>query len=205
MSGLNVIGFTGPKRVGKDTAAAALVENYDWVKINPGDPIRAMVKTLLRHAGAEEKWIRDHVDGDRREDPVFTLDGTDISSRHLMQTLGDDWGRGLVHPDLYASIMLTTTRELLESGVPGVVVTGIRKPNEAAAIRQIGGEIWRIDRPGFEATGEHSSEQGFDAIGHDLRLVNDRTARELHWTILDMYRLRNGIKRQRAAEAGSRA
>lgn len=173
MSDVKIIGFTGPKGTGKDAAADVLVRELGWEKINPGDPIRAMVRALLEHDGYTPADALTMVtDPVAREQAVWTLPGGP-TPRRLMQLLGDDWGRDLVHPYFWAGQMERTALYLLEYGAPGVAITGVRKPNEADAIRGLGGEIWRVDRPGFEATGEHSSERGFEAIEADLTINND--------------------------------
>ena len=188
MNELKVIGFTGPKRSGKDTAADALVRELGWVKVNPGDPIRAMTKALLRHHfdTYSEEMIDAHVDGDLRETPILHIFGKDISARHMMQTLGDDWGRALIHPDLFACMMHTAVAKALWRGAPGVVITGIRKPNEARMVRMLDGELWRIKRPGFEATGEHTSEQGLDDLPVTATFVNDGSPEDLQRQVLQL-------------------
>ncbi|WP_306016195.1 hypothetical protein [Oceanicaulis sp. MMSF_3324] len=188
MSELKVIGFTGPKRSGKDTAADALVRELGWVKINPGDPIRAMTKALLRHhfGPGSEIMIDAHVDGDLREEAVLMINREKISARHMMQTLGDDWGRDMIHPDLFACMMHTAAVKALRRGAPGVVITGIRKPNEARMVRMLDGELWRIKRPGYEATGEHTSEQGLDDLPVTATFVNDGSPEDLQRQVLQL-------------------
>jgi len=187
MGGLRLIGFSGPKGSGKDTAAAALTAQ-DWWIINPGDPIRDMVAVLLRVAGYR-CGDADHLVSDpaAREDPLVLLPGHP-TPRQLMQRLGDDWGRALIHPDLFAVILRRRIERALTDpnwvNCAGVAVTGIRKPNEAAVIHQLGGQVWAIQRPGFEATGEHTSEQGFDALPCDRVIINSGSIADLHGVVL---------------------
>jgi hypothetical protein len=46
-------------------------------------------------------------------------------------------------------------------------------------IRELGGELWRIDRPGVIYSGDHSSEGGLEDIIPDRVIVNDGTIAQL--------------------------
>jgi len=199
---LRIIGFAGPQDSGKDTAADALVDALGWVKINPGDGIAAVVRELLRSAGLTEPRLRHLVNTrDGRSEPIGGAFG-EKTARDLMRSLGDDWGRAMVQPALYADIMETRIASLLlDKHAPGVAVTGIRKPNEVHAIKRMGGEVWRIHRPGFEATGVHTSETGFDQLPVDLVLENDGDAARLQALTLDVARQRI-MRRPATGETG---
>lgn len=183
MSSLRLIGFSGPKGSGKDEAARALQARGGWMIINPGDPIRRMVFTLLAGAGygltEVDLFATDPI---WREKPLERLAGAP-TARRLMQTLGDDWGRNLIHPDLWAGLLERRIAEGVEGGW-NVAVTGIRKPNEVALIHELGGEVWRIHRPGHEESGEHTSEQGFDALPCDRTIFNHGSVEDLHRIVL---------------------
>lgn len=54
-----------------------------------------------------------------------------------------------------------------------VVITDVRFPNEAALVRQLGGQLWQIRRPGYEAGGTgHASDTDGDEFHSDRVLVN---------------------------------
>ncbi len=59
-----------------------------------------------------------------------------------------------------------------------VVVTDVRFPNEVEAVRERGGVIWKINRPGLTADG-HVSERNVEDVIADVELVNDGTLLEL--------------------------
>jgi hypothetical protein len=62
---------------------------------------------------------------------------------------------------------------------PCVVVDDVRFPNEAQLIKSMGGQLWRIERPGLtDATG-HSSEGGLADWEFDRVIVNDGTVEDL--------------------------
>jgi hypothetical protein len=80
----------------------------------------------------------------------------------LLQTLGTEWGRGTVHPEIWIRIAMERAAQHLTFN--GVVITDVRFDNEAQAIIDAGGEVWRVARPGWrclaDASATHSSEAG---------------------------------------------
>jgi len=101
-----------------------------------------------------------------------------VSARHMMQTLGTEWGRACIHPDFWVMIARAKAERIMADG-RSVVVDDVRFPNEAAMIRDLGGELWRIDRPGVTYSGDHSSEGGLEDITPDRVIVNDGTITQL--------------------------
>ena len=101
-----------------------------------------------------------------------------VSARHMMQTLGTEWGRACIHPDFWVMIARAETRRILADG-RSVVIDDVRFPNEAAMIRDLGGELWRIERPGIAYNGDHESEGGLDDITPDRVIVNDGSIDQL--------------------------
>ena len=101
-----------------------------------------------------------------------------VSARHMMQTLGTEWGRACVHPDFWVMIARAETQRIMADD-RSVVIDDVRFPNEAAMIRDLGGELWRIDRPGVSYDGSHESEGGLEDITPDRVLINDGTITQL--------------------------
>ena len=128
---------------------------------------------LLRYRGVRDDVIERMVEGDLKETPTDHLNGR--SPRHAMITLGTEWGRDLIHPDLWVD---TETAHLLGFHSPRdrVLFDDVRFPNEVAAIRRLGGLIWRVERPGLTALA-HESER-LDVIP-DAVISNDKGVAEL--------------------------
>ena len=101
-----------------------------------------------------------------------------VSARHMMQTLGTEWGRACIHPDFWVMIARVKAQRIMADG-GSVVIDDVRFPNEAAMIRDLGGELWRIERPGIAYDGDHSSEGGLEDITPDRVIVNDGTIAQL--------------------------
>ena len=72
--------------------------------------------------------------------------------RKYLQTLGTEAGRDVLGEDVWVNAM----RKRLKPGGK-YVITNVRFPNEAALVRELGGKIYRIDRPGHGAVNAHSS------------------------------------------------
>lgn len=101
------------------------------------------------------------------------------SARHVLQTLGTEWGRA-IDSDLWVNLALRRARELLVGGAPLVVVTDGRFRNELLAVRATGGATVRLVTQGAGLTGEvsqHSSETEQASIPDswfDAVLLNDK-------------------------------
>ena len=134
-----VVGLAGPAGVGKSTLAARLAEAAAPLAVRRmafADALRDMLRAL----GVPEASLV----GDRaaKERPCAELLGQ--SARHAMRTLGTEWGRRLVHPDLWVDAW---RRRLAETSEPVVIVDDVRFPNEIAAIRAAGGVVVKLVRP----------------------------------------------------------
>lgn len=167
-----LIGLTGYAGTGKDTVRAILDE-HGYHGLSFAEPLRAMLRTLLDSACVRSGWMYDRA---LKEQVIPELG---VSYRHLAQTLGTEWGRNLVKPDLWLRLIgnqmsyLTCAGELLHPEQPArFVISDVRFIDEAAWVRKRGGVIWRIDRPGVAPVRSHQSEQEMDTITPDLRINN---------------------------------
>ena len=153
---------------GKSTAADLLIERE---RVSFAAPLKIAVWRLLNDLGLE--GLR-YAYGDKEA----IIPELGVSARHMMQTLGTEWGRACIHPDFWVMIARAETQRIMNDG-GSVVIDDVRFPNEATMIRDLGGELWRIDRPGVIYSGDHSSEGGLeDIIPHQV-IVNDGTIAQL--------------------------
>ena len=68
------------------------------------------------------------------------------------------------------------------------VLTDVRFPNEAALVRQLGGQLWQIRRPGYEAGGTgHASDTAGDEFRPGVVLENFGSLDDLRRTALDAW------------------
>lgn len=157
----SVIGLTGRARSGKDTVADFLIAARPGLRRYAfADPIRKMLIPLgvdLR----DDYWV------ERKEETIPLINA---SPRRLMQTLGTEWGRNLIHPDLWLRF---AEQDLLNNG-PGVVITDVRFENEAEFVRKYGVLI-HIKRERVDAVATHVSESGIAIHEGDFTLWNNGT------------------------------
>lgn len=160
-----IIGIAGAKRSGKTTLAELLARRYGLAHISFAAPIRAFVADLL---GGTLEQLEEH-----KESPVAWLDG--VTPRHMMQTLGTEWGRDIVHSELWVRAAMRRA-EIMGR----VVISDVRFPNEAEAIRERGGIILRVHRGASAASGDaHRSEMPLpDHLVH-AELRNDGSVVDL--------------------------
>lgn len=162
-----LIGLTGYARSGKSTVAGILRERDNFVEHSSADPIRRMARDILGVSLAELDEIKTV--------PQDILGGK--TPRFLMQTLGTEWGREMIAPDLWINVCMQHVARSRLAGNP-VVISDVRFPNEAHAIRKAGGVIWRVLRPGVEVAA-HASETSVDLIGADVVIPNLTDMRDL--------------------------
>lgn len=168
-----VIGLHGAAGSGKDMLADYLVRRYGFTKIAFADPLYDMAAALLPHLGVRGDVLRL-----LREDRAFKESPLPLiqhSPRHLLQTLGTEWGRVQMHPELW--LRIAQQRIALTAGP--VVLTDVRFANEAALVLRQGGAVWRLLRPSAGTSSAHTSETPLarDLIDHHLH--NDGTPEQL--------------------------
>lgn len=140
-----IIAFTGLAGAGKSTAAMHLVKSRGFERVRFAGPLKAMM-AALGLSPAE-------IDGDRKEQPCELLGGR--TPRYAMQTIGTEWGRDLIAPDLW----IRAWHAALAKVTGDVVIDDCRFPNEADAVIAAGGFMVRVERPGAGTASIHSSEQ----------------------------------------------
>lgn len=169
-----ILAFTGPKTVGKTTLGTALAEALDIpvVVLSFAEPLRRMLSAL----GVDHTAL--YVE---KEAPIR---GIGKSGRELLQSLGTEWGRSMVHPEIWlwamdkqigrarANAMANGETDLL------ILIDDCRFANEAEYIGSRGGYVLGLRRQGVDYTGEHITERPISAqlIHHWIDCDNIPTA-----------------------------
>lgn len=177
-----VIGLCGPQGAGKDTVALAIRERLRQTHtvevISFAGPIRDMLAALLAHLDIDRAVMED------RATKEVCLPELARSPRELTRTLGTEWGRREVHPDLWVLIAKHRLGRNREAGRL-TVVTDVRFENEAHFIRKSGGRVIEIRRPGdYYYGGHHASDRPLPAELIHRSVLNDGTPAELAEHIL---------------------
>jgi hypothetical protein len=169
-----LIGLTGLARSGKSTAADYLVKDKKYIRV----PFAAPLKRMLRSLGLNDLEIN----GTLKEEPCDLLGGR--SPRYAMQRLGTEWGRDLIHPNIWVELWRRDSERLIAAG-HSVVADDCRFENEAKVLRDLGGKIVHI-RNGENVNTSitpHSSEG--QPIIPDARVLNDLISFDTFYARLD--------------------
>jgi hypothetical protein len=171
-----LIGLAGKARTGKDTAATYFEQAAGLEPMSFAAPIKQVICDLFNLDGR-------HTNGDLKE---TLIPGIGKSPRQLFQTLGTEWGRDCVHPDVWlhvAGVWLSKLRaEYTSQGArfAGAVFSDVRFENEAQWIRNQGGVVIHIRRDLAPVVSEHISEQGVLFEAGDLKVSNHGTLDEFY-------------------------
>lgn len=159
-SKIRLIGIHGPARAGKDTLASYLLDNLsdDWSRSSFADPIKKMLEVIGVDCSDEAKAVID--------------DRFCYTPRHMMQTLGTEWGRQTIDNDIWVKAFAR-----LNAG-ECVIVPDVRFENEAALVREHGVLIHLVGRGGIE--GNHVSENAIEFKPGDIVIDNSRDLAWLH-------------------------
>lgn len=185
-SSMRVIGLAGRKYAGKDTAASALLVR-GWARLAFADPLRDAVKALFMLSDADcTNPVSKERPGPmgvsyRRAAQIL---GTEVFRQRLAELWPEAASLGC---NFWVEHLRRRVRER-SATAPGVVVTDVRFPNEVALIKQMGGIVVYVERPGNLGGDAHESES------HDLRaladyiLRNDSSFEDLHAEFLALLR-----------------
>lgn len=222
-----LIGISGKKNSGKDLVADYIISTMFlkkkilMEKRKFADKLKDMVCMLLNCSREQledrefkEKelgkewwyWKNKHTDAKYipfNEEYIYSehFDLIKLTPRLLLQLLGTECGRDIIHPNIWVNAtmaeykpLMTRHTELIDLSkntrekvskdyplkYPNWVISDVRFKNEAKAIKDKGGILIRVDRPGFEETGQHLSETALDDYdGFDHIIMNDGTVEDL--------------------------
>lgn len=141
------------------------------------DPIKAAINAMFGFGPVHwenREW---------KEAAIPWLGPDPISPRSLAQTLGTEWGREMIDEEVWLKIAQqkfakVNTSATLDSGRIvglGMIIPDVRFENEAQWIKDAGGLLLNVERPGQEIISEssHATEAGLDPALFDAVIVND--------------------------------
>lgn len=164
---VRVLGLSGWARSGKDSVAEFLEERCGYIKMSFAQPMkdalvalnpmidiygnRMSLKTSIRFMSWDE------------------LKEASSEIRPLLQRLGTEVGREMFGENFWVDQAI----KAIPDG-SRVVFADVRFPNEAEAVKKLGGQVWRIERDGYGPANEHISEHALNKYDFDQRIYNDR-------------------------------
>jgi hypothetical protein len=193
-----IIGLSGYARSGKDEAAKVLVEEYGFQRVAFADKLRAclaMLNPIVSYKQMIGSPVGDPLDVESYYVPVrlvevlasYGWDGYKTSPfsaeiRELLQRMGTEAGREVLGENVWVDAALNTAKG------SNLVITDCRFPNEARAIKDRGGEMWRVEREGVGPANNHPSETSLDEWLFDDIIKNDGTLEQYHDRVRTAYK-----------------
>lgn len=185
----DIIGVTGQMGAGKN-AIGKILEGHGYTQVGFADQLKSMALVLnpfIPFTGAGFPERLSVLVGDRGWEAAKEFPEV----RRFLQVLGTEGVRAHLGEDAWIRALErrlwpirfqenVTIGELMDATAVEYqyVITDVRFGNEAVAIKRWGGEVWRVERPGFEGDG-HASETEVNSIPVDRTFVNDGTLEDL--------------------------
>lgn len=153
-----IIGLTGSAGCGKSTISNIIQQ------LDPRFQCKSFAAPIKEMCALGLGLGYDQIEGEEKEvpHPVYG-----VSPRHIMQTLGTDWGRSLIHPDIWVL-------RLEQNLASHTLISDVRFENEAELVRKYGALIHiegRVKKLGGTEEG-HSSEGGVSRKKEDYTFFN---------------------------------
>lgn len=170
-----LIGIGGYAGSGKDAVATILEDSHGFYGTFMSQPLNAALCRLNPQVEVRRGEVFRYVDLINQLGYTKAKELPEI--RRLLQAMGAEVGRNMFGQNVW----IDQLRNYLAAQKPDddVVVTGIRFPNEASMIRELGGELWWMYRPGYGPVNSHSSDNTLGLRDFDRVVVNDGTLEDL--------------------------
>lgn len=167
-----LIGIHGFAQSGKDTVAAIL-KDHGYRREAFADPIREALEALNPILVADR---RGRVTGLRA---AVKAEGWDVvkstyEGRRLLQVMGTEVGRQILGDNVWIDLM---RRKIGPQGK--FIITDVRFINETKFIRELGGTLIKVRRPGYAPVNGHVSDSGLGDDLFDQIIINDGTIDDL--------------------------
>jgi hypothetical protein len=192
MRKVKIIGMVGPKGVGKTTFANQLANHTGCqaAVLSFADPLRVMAMAM----GIDSKQL---VLPELKHEVIPELG---VTPRHVLQSLGTEWGRKCIHPDVWVwAMQRQIERHVAEyhgSGDVLIFIDDCRFANEAQWILNHGGMLIEVERDGVKYTGEHSSEMPMPEEIQDEMFAVDVSAGDQNLAAMAMHVINYNLKVQ---------
>lgn len=197
-----VIGFAGRMRNGKTQSALYLVDKYDYVKLSCAGALKNLCAKLLNvDLDTLNQMKNDNVPIQIQPDEMWTmtianaigidkdivahdLEGVIFKDvRDVLQYVGTDIIRK--HKEnWHVDILRSEIASLLEQGYK-VVIDDVRFTNECDMIKEFGGEVYFVNRRGYNISSPHQSENVLndDMFDHEHTIYNNQDIEYLNWIV----------------------
>jgi len=144
-------------------------------------------------------WDKNPKSGGTDAEPTYFSDPQTrpMTVREFLQKLGTEAVRDNLHTDAWVNATFADYRPIDYEYIgqsngqpvyPSWVISDCRFENECKAIRDRGGVIIRIDRPGVKPINAHPSETALDHYDFDYKIANVSDLVSLKFTVENIYK-----------------
>lgn len=165
--------YSSAPQCGKSETATVLVNTRGFVRIPFAAPLKAMARPMFKALGYSDQEI--YLFETTNKSHTLSIGRT---VRYIYQTLGTEWGRKCVHPELWVMLWEAQVRAFMDKGY-SVVADDMRFPNEYEAVAKLNGEHWKIERACAPAATAHASEGALDEFMFPTIIENNGTLDDL--------------------------
>lgn len=173
-----LIGIIGKKRSGKDTSGDYLVKEKNFIKYSFANPIKRGAMELFG-------FTEDQVFGDAKDviDPEWG-----VTPRTVLQIMGTEvfqYDMPRYIPELQTigrGFWVKRFKQWYQKNKSlDVVICDVRFQHEVDSILEMGGVVWKVERPNLTNSDEHASEKEMDLINGVTSIIqNDTTLNNLY-------------------------
>jgi hypothetical protein len=142
--------------------------------------IASMLTGIPKHKFEDQEFKKTNLSSEWDCNPpgkVGTIYKQPLTVREFLQRLGTDALRYGLHENAWVNALMSDYKKIdynddEQPEYPNWIITDTRFPNEAQAIKNMGGVVIRIDRPGVIPINDHPSEIGLDSWNFDYKIAN---------------------------------
>jgi hypothetical protein len=185
MDKIKIIGITGRKFSGKDTAGNYFVEKYGFERMAYADPLKKAAKEIFdfndEQLYGNAKEIIDQYWGITPRNAMQFL-GTDLFRNHICELLPN------MGKDIWVNVLKRKALNIFEKNPDSkIVVTDVRFPNELQAIKDLGGITIKLQRDNAQ------EKVNRDFALEEMRIIGAKLQKE--GSDMDSQELNNLIKK----------
>lgn len=156
--------YSSAPQSGKTTTAEILKES-GYKTLSFATPLKQMTVRFLMGFGYSKG------DAERIiKDKDFVIGEVNLRVRDIVQTIGTEWGREMIHKDVWVKMWESTQRRFSH-----VVVDDMRFPNEYEAVKKHNAVLVKIERDDAKGKNKetHESEGALDDFCFDFTIDNN--------------------------------
>jgi len=180
-----VIAIAGYKGTGKSTLATALANEfskggYEVEIIKFADPIKDATQMIFG-------FTNEQVYGEEKDvvDPFWGF-----TPRDVQLSLGTEWGREMVHPDIWVKALEQKIKHSAEIPYRLLIIDDLRFVNEARMLKVYASVLLRVENNRVQQDKSHPTETGLDEwTDWDYIVDNNTTYEELNTAANTLYGL----------------